>query len=152
MGVCLFSDNIDAGTPRNFTLKPFIVVGATVQLLDSGMTDAGNAYTASLTSSPRMISGTPLAKSGVRTGILVGSATANAVVSVGLNRNFGVETTAVDVSMAAAASENPVIKPIDNLALSELQTIQLTLADGAGNAGTWNIHRLDLLPRAEEIM
>jgi hypothetical protein len=87
---------------------------------------------------------------GLRAASIIGEANEDAIVSVGLIRNFGVETQAKDVSLAPAATEDPVIKDVDNLALSELKAVQVVLTDGTDNAGQWAIHRLDFLSRKEE--
>lgn len=150
VSACLFADNIEAGAARSLNLKPFAAIGNTIQKLDTGTTDNGSAYTPRIVSRPYLLSGSPLQRFGVRVGSVIATADATAVVRVGVTRNFGVETKNVDVPLAPAATENPVIKPIDNLSLGEMQVVEVELSDGTGNASNWTVHRIDLGPRGEE--
>lgn len=153
LAMCLFATNIDSGIARNLTLKPFIGVAGVasdqVQMTDTGDDDNGTAYVATVTSRPFILAGL-MNKFGITAGALLATANALATVRITLDRNFGLETKSVDVNLApSAALEDPVIKQIDNLSLSELFALQVTFTDTASPV-RWELHRLDLGPRAEE--
>jgi hypothetical protein len=70
---------------------------------------------------------------------------ASSQVNVSLTKDFGIEAakTVSNVSTAAVGSETQVIKPIPDLRLSELGTVQVTIADGT-TPGTWQANGLVL--------
>lgn len=150
VATCMFATNIEANTARSRRLKPFAAIGGTVQMLDTGNLDNSTTYIPRLVSAP--FAADPLHQSGVRVGAVVAGAAASAILGVGLIRDFGVQTApSVAVPLAPVGTENPVIKDLDSLALSELKAAQLLLEDGVGNANNnWQIHRVDLGTRMEQ--
>lgn len=150
LAATLFSDNIEANTTRSLKLVPMIAVGNKIERLENGTTDDGQAFTSTLVSSPRFSDEGVLGKYGVMTGGIAGNAAAGAVVNVTLVRDFGVESQGKDYNLTPVAAEDPVLVARDDLAISECHAMQLQLSDGTGNAGTWQVQRIDLKPRDEE--
>lgn len=153
LAMCLYSDNIQAGTARSRTLRPFIALEGLglVHIADTGSTDNGTSYTATITTKPYVLS-TILSKMGVMVGGLIAKAVAGATITLSAIRDFGLETNSVSgISMAPTASETNVIKVIDNLRMSAAQVIQFTIADNAPATTTrWEINQLALKQRQEE--
>lgn len=146
LAACLFSTNIESNTTRSLNLKPFVAVGNTVQMMDTGNTDNGVTYTATLTSHPFLVSGTTINQFAFRTVTVIGDANANAAVAVGLIRDFGLETNTKERTFAPELSETLVIKDIDDLVMDEARAIQIQLTDGSENTGQWTIHHIALRP------
>jgi hypothetical protein len=152
LSACLYSTNIDANAARNLTLVPFVglAASATVCQTDTGTTDNGTEFTASIQTKP-YAPATILNKFGVMNGALLAAAEADAVVDVVATRDFGLETlTAIEVPLDATASETSVIKALDALTFSELTTVDFTISDNADNAGRWEINQLALRERPEQ--
>jgi hypothetical protein len=151
LAACLFATNIEAGAARTLDMKPFVAIGNEVHILDTGTTDDGVAFTPQIITGPILTTGTPAIKHGIRAGELVATAVSGGQVKVTLIRNFGEETaTGVSTSLAPAGTETVKMNTLDDLKMSELKAVQAKIEDGASNSATWNLHRLDLTPRAEE--
>lgn len=164
----MFSSNIDeVGTSRNQDLVPFIgmtqwtVNGSPikniVQRCNTGTTDAFTAgdtqaaYIAKIRSKAFLLSGL-LQKDGIRAGTLLASAATNPAdqVYVSLIRDFGVETLQRTTTLGATGSETLVIKPIDDLKMSELRAVQIEIGDTTTPSANWKIHGISLKVRNEE--
>jgi hypothetical protein len=146
LSVCLYSDNIDDNAARNLSVVPFVGLssGATILRTNTGITDNGTSYTATMQSKPR----TPISvlhHFGVESGSLLAKATAGAVVTVTATRNFGAETMSVsDIDLTPTASETQVVKLLDHLSLSELRVVDVTITDGAGLTARWEVNQIAL--------
>ena len=150
LAVCLFSDNIDDDTTRNQTLRPFIGVEGTdlIQRTDTGDDDNGTEYAAHITSKPYTPVGI-LHRFGVMAGALIAKAQADATVDVTVTRDFGLESKTVSVDLDPTGSETRVIRPLDNLALSELRVVQVEFADPDTPGERWELNGLALKERIE---
>lgn len=143
LALCLFADNIDDDTDRDLSLVPFcgLTGGDDVLRWDSGTTDNGTAYSASVRTRPTLAAGL-LNQFGVGSGSVVGTATTGAIVNVTATKDFGVETvTVTGVSFTPDASETHVIAPMDNLSTSELTAVDFTIADGTATV-RWEVQAL----------
>lgn len=156
LATCLFSTNVESGIARNLALKPVIGVSATghIQMIDGGPAgtatdDNGTAYSAHIVSKPYTLAALTN-RFGIRAGALLAKADAAATVTVKLTRDYGIESASVDVNFAPTGTEATVIKQIDNLALSELYTVQVEFVDPAIPGARWELNELDITPRAEE--
>lgn len=151
LAMTTYSDNIDDGVDRNLNLKPvFGVTGTDPNLLllgDVGNTDNGTAYVARVVSQPYMPVGM-LSRFGVRAGAILAKAD-DTDVTITLNRNFGLEEREFVIDLTPIASEVDVIKPIDNLALSEVTSLQVDISDGSTGNG-WAVNRVSMKLRQEE--
>jgi hypothetical protein len=144
--MCLFSDNIEAGTARSRTLRPFIGLEGLglVHLCDTGTTDNSVAFTASITTKPYVLT-TILDRLTVMAGTILGKAVASAAVLVQVVRDFAVETTAgVTATFTAAGSETVKFVPMDNLNMAEATVVQFKISDDSTNAARWELHQLAL--------
>jgi hypothetical protein len=143
--MCAYSDNIDSNTTRSRTLEPFIGLEGLglIHRCETGTTDNGVTFTASMTSKP-YTAGNFMNDFGVDGATLIAKP-ASSQVNVSLTKDFGIEAakTVSNVSTAAVGSETQVIKPIPDLRLSELGTVQVTIADGT-TPGTWQANGLVL--------
>ncbi len=146
LAMCLFSDNIEAGTARSRTLRPFIALEGLglVHICDTGTTDNSVAYTASITTKPYVLT-TILDKMTIMAGTILGKAVTSAAVLVQIVRDFAVETSAgVTVSFTAAGSETVKFVPMDNQSMAEATVVQFKITDDATNAARWELHQLAL--------
>lgn len=155
LAMCLFSTNIEAGTARNKILVPFIGIEAAsnqVQMCDTGTTDAGTAYTATIRTKPHTLKSL-LYKFGVQAAVICAKAVASSAITVKLIRDFGIDSsdkTVTDQSLAPAGSETDVIKLLDNLANSEMKVAEIVFADPTSPAARWELNQLVLLENQQE--
>lgn len=120
-----------------------------IQRCDTGTTDNGTAYTATIIGKPLFLVGL-LNRWRIRAASLLANADANGSITVGLIRDQGLETKVTDpISLAATGSEEQVIIPFDDLVISELHCVQLKLTDGTASK-SWSAQRVDLKPSLEE--
>lgn len=150
--MCLFSDNIEAGTARSRTLRPLIGLEGLglVHLTDTGTTDNSVAYTATITTKPYVLS-TILDRVGVMAGTVLGKAVTNAAVLIQIVRDFAVETTAgVTATFTATGSETAKFVPMDNQVMAEATSVQFKITDDATNSARWELHQLALKTRKEQ--
>lgn len=151
LAMITFSDNIDDDVDRNLDLKPFLGITGTsstlIQMGDTGNTDNGVAYVATLLSRPHIPFGL-LSKFGVRAGAVLAKS-GNTDVVISLTRNFGLETRTFTVDLSPVLSEVDTIKPIDQLALSECVAVQIGVTDGPSGV-QWKVNGVALKIRAEE--
>lgn len=150
LAACLFATNIEAGVARSLSLKPFVAIGNTVHMMDTGNTDNGTVYAAQLVSRPILVSGTPIQQFGLRTASIIGDADASAQVTISLIRDFGLETNSVSTFLTPDGTENPVIKDLDDLVMSGSRAIQIKISDGLLNASDWTVHHVSVRPRTEQ--
>ena len=139
---CLFADNIDAGTARSRDLVPFIglVGGGLVHRCDTGDDDNGTEYVSKITTKPFTVKGI-LHKFGVMSAMLLAKAVSGASIDLVLTRDFGLETKTISgISFTATASETQVLKQIDDIGFSELQTLQFTFQDVATPGTKWQLN------------
>lgn len=142
----MFSDNIDSADIRSFSQTPFIgkgqwiVAGSTIKQLiqrcDVGTTDAFNAgdttafYRARVQTRPFSPVGVGNQTGLMAATLVVASASAPANdVHVQAVKNFGVETKTLGVDLFSLGTEDVLVKQLDNLNFSEVNTIQFTFGD-----------------------
>lgn len=146
LAMCLYADNIDDNTARSLNLVPFIGVSGAglVQRCETGDTDNGTAYTATVRSKPTA-NPTILNQFEVKSGALLAKAHATATVTVKVIRDFGLETTTTqsNISIAATSTETDVIKSLDGLVGAELRVAQFEITDGS-TVGPWEVNQLAL--------
>ncbi len=131
LSVCLFADNIDAGIERSNVLKPLIGLegNGLIWQTDTGSTDNGTAYAASITTKP-FIHGSLLHQFEVKSAALLAQAADGGLLDVTLTGNFGETTKVVSgIALTPDAGETRVIRPLDDLGLAELTALQVTFAD-----------------------
>lgn len=95
---------------------------------DVGTTDSGTPYRAYVRTKPYTLAGF-FKKFGFMAAILLAKASVT-TLNLKIIRNFGVETREKSLSLAPSGSEGHVCVPIDNAAMSELNTVQLEYGDG----------------------
>ncbi len=147
---CMYADNINANTTRNLTLRPLqsgpsnVFGTSLIRICDSGTTDistSGTAqpYRARIRTKPFAI-GSMLQRPSIRAGSLMATASSGTTVYTTLIRDYGVETgTPIAVSLTPAGTETTVIRPMDNLALSDLLAVQVELGDVAAVDNDWEL-------------
>jgi hypothetical protein len=145
--MCLYSDNIDAGTARSKTLVPFIAVEGQglIWQMDTGNDDNGTAYAARITTKPYSPTNLQTAFE-IRGATVIGKAVTGASITPSIIPDGGVTTTETgeDVSFTPAGSETFVIRPNDDLHIADLTTCQVDLADVASPGGRWELARMTL--------
>lgn len=148
----LYSDNIQAGIARSRVLRPFNCLEGLglVHLCDTGTTDNGVAYTATIVTKPYVLQ-TIMTQMGVMAGMLMAKAVSGGVVLVNVVRDFGAEeSTPREVDCTALVGEgDQVFRKLDNLFMSEARTIQIQFEDDPDNAGRWELNQLALTQRGE---
>lgn len=99
-----------------------------IQRCDVQTDDNGHDYIATMRSAPMFTAGL-LNKFGAMVGALLAFANNSTSVVVRLIMNFGLNDKSVTVSLAPEALEEYVIKPLDNLSLSECRALQVEFSD-----------------------
>jgi hypothetical protein len=151
----LYSDNVESGAARSSRLVPLVSRSdATAQhhvlIGESGTTDDGTQYAASIRSRP-FIFGGGVNKFGVRGAAIIADAAANVTIDMMLRRDFGKETTpSVTASLSPTGAESLVIAQIDNIVMSEARALDIRIADSGPATGTWKVQQLTLIPRQEQ--
>lgn len=158
------ANNTDSPDSRSFTLVPFIgkerwTVGANtitdfIQQCDTGSKDAdttgdtASSYSAMVTSKPFALTGL-LNQYEIKAGVLLTKASddPNGVVFVQIIRDFDKEQLTIPVTLFkdSETAETHVIRQLDNLNISELYTVQISLGDLDNNVTPpdyWELHRL----------
>jgi len=150
---CLYADNLEANTARSLVLVPLIGTEglSLAHLCDTGTTDSGTAYTATVTTRPYFLRSL-LQKFQVRAATLCGAAVASAAVTLKCIRDFGLETTATvsDISLSPTASETDILAPLDHLKGSELTVAQFQITDVTSPTAQWVVNRLDVQEEQEQ--
>jgi hypothetical protein len=151
LAVCLFSDNIDDGTARNNSLRPFVGLEGDdlIQRTDVGDDDNGTDYEAHIISKPYTPVGI-LHRFGVMAGALLAKAQEDATINVIATRDFGLEQKTVTRDLAPSGSETQVIKALDDLAFAELRVVQIEFIDPDTPGTRWELNQLALKERAEQ--
>lgn len=149
---CMFASNIDSNIARTLDRVPFIGCDNTVdrnfiQKCDTGTTDSASAYQAYTRSKP-LFRGNLNTKFGVLAGTLLARAATSVVLSIKLIADYGKDTTnkkEVDsISLTPQASEPQVERYLDDLALSDMRSLQVEIGDLLVNSGAWEANRLVL--------
>lgn len=135
LAVCMFADNIDAGVARSNVLKPFVGVegNGLIWRTDTGTADNDTAYAASIKTKP-YVHGSLLNRFEVKNAALLAKAATGATMDVTLTGDFGADAKSkvnAGISFTPTGSEDRVIKALDDCALAELATLQVTFADPA---------------------
>lgn len=100
-----------------------------IQRCDTMATDAGIAYTATITTHPLMVAGL-MSNWGAMNATLLATANASAAPVVRFIRDFGLENSQTIVAtLAPKGAETLVIVDMDNLAMSEATSIQVQFSD-----------------------
>lgn len=162
----MFADNVDTTDPRSFTLVPFIgkerwTVGTNtitdyIQICDVGSLDADttgdteSSYLAAVTSRPFAMTSL-LNQYEIKSGVIMAKAadTPDGSVFVQIIRDFGKEIVTIPVTIYADSetTETHVVRQLDDLNISELYAVQISLGDLDTNVTPpdyWELHRLQL--------
>lgn len=121
---------------------------SSVHFADSDTTDSGTAYLAYIKTKPYVL-GNLWTKFGLMAAVLLARA-ASSTLTVKLIRNLGIEEKSVTVNLAAAGSENHVIKPLDAASMSELNTVQVEIGDPTASSQGWSLDQIVFRIREEE--
>ena len=128
-GVPVSNNVLDSLNPRPVVgmLAPFLLQSCDVTDYDSSL-----PYTASITTKQYVLEGA-LNEFGPRaaTGFISPSAVQSLIVTI--IRDFGVETLNFTLSMTPQGSETVVVSDIDNLAMSDVRSLQLAFTDAVTN-------------------
>lgn len=152
----LYADNVESGSARTTTLKPLVCrtggSSSHVVMADSGTTDDGTAYAASITSKPFII-GSLMQKFRIQAAHVLATAATSVTFVLSLIRNFGVETSSgVTMSLTPVGAETHVTPYVDNLRMSEAKAVQFKIADASPATGQWELHQIVLMTNDEEVM
>ncbi len=136
------------------TLRPWLGMASTassyIHEADTGVTDAGTAFLAYVTTKPYAL-GALWQKFGLMAAVLLARAATGTTLRIRLTRNFGIETRDVTADLTpSAAAESHVIRPLDNASMSELNVVQLTFGDEAADAQEWSLDQFSAHLRPEE--
>lgn len=137
---CLFSNTLGASMSKD--LKPHLgrSTGTTIFRCDtSDLDDNSAAYQAYVTSRPLLTTVDLLKKVGIEESTLITKAQAATNLTVTINRDFGKETRAQTVSIAAVASETRVIQKVGASEMGEADVVQMTIGDASALANTWTV-------------
>lgn len=128
--VALFTESISVNGIVTLSARPFIGLTSAdfIQRCDTGTTDAGTAFVATIRTRPYIVAGL-LNRWGAMTGALLATANASLSVVVKFIRDFGLETTQVTTPLAATGSETHVIKRLTSLSMSGATAIQIEFTD-----------------------
>lgn len=144
LAMCLYADNIDANAARSLVLRPFIGLEGLglIHRCDTGTTDNGVEYSARIVSKPYTPVGI-LNYFGVLAGALMMKAVSSVTLAVKAIRDFGLETlTLTGITSTPTASETQVMRVLDNLSFSHLQTVQFEVVDPGGTQARWELNQL----------
>ncbi len=154
LSACMFASNIDAGVARSKVLVPIVgTYGAsatgTIRQQDTGTTDDGTAYAATLTSAPVMAAG-QLNRFGTLSAGVVAMAASAVTVVLGQSRDFGAIEKNATIDLTPAASESEVIKTADNSGFASIRALQVSLSDASPATGRWQVVQIALSQSAQE--
>jgi len=159
----MFSDNVDSANARNLSFKPVMGTRTFInpsfyprlRLSDTGTTDVGVNYFARVRTaglSPTDI----INRFGIMSGTLVAkpSTDTTGLMHVKCVPNYNKGTSvSVTTTLGASASETQVIKPLDNLSLSDLFAVQFEFGDlntGLTPLADWSLNGYVANWRVEE--
>ncbi len=128
--VSVFTEWINIGGILSLSMRPFIGLTSPdgIQRCDTGTTDAGVGYIATIRTRPFFVQGL-LNRWGAMTAALLAGAHATAHILVKFIRNFGLETNQITTDLAPELDEAYVIKVFDNLVMSSAIGIQVEFTD-----------------------
>lgn len=146
LSMCLYADNVDANTTRSRKLVPFLGLSGSglVHRCDTGTTDNGTAYSATVTTKPYLL-GSLLSVFEVKSAVLLAKVVSGAAITLKCIRDFALQTTATvsDVSLAGSGgSETDTVVPLDNLAGTELRVVQFQMTDVNNPTARWQVDQL----------
>ncbi len=120
------------------------------QRCDTGTTDNGTAFTATIITKPFAKVGL-LGRFGVLDSYLLTTADTAGSIKVGLIRDQGVETklNPTTISLAPKGTETDVITHLDDLVIGECRTLSIMLTDNG--ATNWRAQRLDIKVSPEDM-
>lgn len=148
LAMCLFAVNINDNTTRSRSLVPLIGLSGhgLIHRCDTGVTDAGTAYAATITTRPYFVTN-PINQFEVRAAAVMAQAISGSQIAMSCVRDFGVETTVTvqNISLAPTGSESDVTVPLDDFKGAEMEVGQFTITDVEAPTATWRINRLDLV-------
>jgi hypothetical protein len=147
LAMCLYADNIDAGTDRSKVLVPFIGVegDGLIWRLDTGDDDNGEEYAARITTKP--YAPTELQTDfEIKTAKLVGKAVDDATLVVSAIPNFG----SAETKVAGTVSFDPIDGAehltwfMDDLGICGCEVVQLDFADEDTPGARWELARFSM--------
>ena len=140
---CLYADNINANAARSLVLKPFIgTEGAgLLHITDTGDDDNGTAYEASIIARAHVLRNI-LCDFEAKAGALIAKAAAGAKCLVKIVRDFGLSTVSSESqTFDPTATEDYVIKRIDELNMAELKVAQVQFVDTSPAGTRWQLEQ-----------
>lgn len=153
---CLFATNIEANTARVLRLKPLIGRGGTaasILMLDTGTVDIAAVYRGHVLTKPYILQSI-LDRFGVMTGAVLATAANGISVFLRVIKDFGTDENTVSTQLDPDKLEDFVIKPLDDMGLSDIRAMQIEFGDDMTNLttplGTWELHQIAYRPREEE--
>lgn len=154
VSVCMFAENIDDNAARTKVLKPFTgtvesTAISTIRRHDTGTTDDGSTFNATLTSAPIMSAG-QLNRFGTLSAGVIGMAANGVDVVLGQSRDFGVEEKSSTIDLSPVASEVEVLRTADNSGFADVRALQVSLHDSAPATGRWEIVQIALSQSVQE--
>ena len=135
----LFANTLGATMSRD--LKPYLGRVDTAPVIwkgDTGTTDAGTTYAASVKSKAYALSPGQNMRM-LEDAHIVAKAASGVTLTLTVDRDFGAETRAFTASIAAAASETRVFPKVEGTAVAEAGFVQFQLGDGSAVDNTWTI-------------
>ena len=137
----LFANTVAAAMSRD--LKPYVSRAVAIHKCDtSDADDSGTSFQGTVTTRHLLPSGNLLERTGVGESMLATKAQAATTLTVTINRDYGVETRALTVSIAPAASETRVTRKVEGSELSDASVLQMTVGDSAASTAVWTIDAL----------
>ena len=144
ISMCLFADNIEDNTDRSTRLIPFMGLEGLglVHQCDTGNTDNGVAYTATITTRPFVLKSI-LSTFKILAAAVMAKAVASAQLTIKLIKDTDTtnETTVTvtDKSMAARAAETDVIHYLDEFKGAEMRVAQVQFTDPTTVSAQWRV-------------
>ena len=138
--------NVDDDTDRSNYLVPFIGVegDGLVWRTDTGDDDNGTDYSARIITKP-YVHGNLLHQFEVQNGSLMARASQGATINVTVIGNFGLfEKLVEDIDLSHEDDEERVIRPLDELGLAELNTVQVEFEDPDTPGTRWQLEQFYL--------
>jgi hypothetical protein len=142
----------DESSGASMDLKPHFVFKDGVSTWDLGMgdtgtTDDGTPFEASVTTKPFLLGG-PMTNHGVTQVEVL--AEAGGEVAITLTRDFGLETKELTLDLEPEGDETRVIRQVEDLQMSSAKAIQVTIGDLAPTEQAWLVDQVVLKYRGEE--
>jgi hypothetical protein len=150
--LCAFQSTVGASSVSG-ELKPYVAVGDG-QAAHRGLRlaeghDHGETFRAYITTKPYVISGIGQ-YGGVGQPILVGVPATGVTITLGMVRDFGLETRTSTALLTAAASESRVFRKCEAGDMAQATAVQFTLGDASKvDVTTWRLDAIALPLHAE---